>query len=350
MHNNTTFKKKSPTNLLKKANVQETMLTLAIFLIMGCILFDATDCAISVTSGLKLFFTAVLPGLLPFMFLCKILSNFNFKRLSSFSSKFMNKLFDLNSNCFHAFFMSIISGYPIGSKITTDLFLQGKINNEEVIKCATLSSTSGLIFVIGTVGSIMLGSVKIGIVLYVSNIIATIISVFLLNILERKKQKTQTEPEKNKNENQKHDILKIITTATKDTTESLLIVCFYVTFFALMIDILKKLKVTMFFAKLISHIFGLIPEKMELSEGIMSGIIEMTSGIKILSKFKSKLSICLISSLISFGGFSIILQSLSFLSKTKIKFSKFVFSKFLQAILSFFICFLLVSTFSPFLL
>lgn len=346
MQHNTTFTKKSPTKSMKKANVQEMMLTLAIFLLMGCILTNARSYATSVTNGLKLFFFSVLPGLLPFMFLCKILSNFNFTKLTKFSSKFMNKLFGLDENCFQAFFMSLISGYPIGAKITTDLFLQGKISERDVTKCAILSSTSGLIFVIGTVGSIFLGSVKIGIILYFSSILSCVLSVFILNKFEKKKQKIEQQNSTTLQDKPK-DMLKIITTATKDTTESLLIVCFYVSFFALTIDILKNLGIISFSSKLISKLFGTTSGKLGISEGIMSGIIEMTNGIKTLSNFKSKLSICLISSLISFGGFSIIFQSLSFLSKTKIKSSKFIFAKFFQAVLSFFICFLFVSVFCP---
>lgn len=434
MQYNTTIKKVCPTKSIKKSDTHENILTFSIILIMGCILFDSSTYAISVTNGLKLFFSAVLPGLLPFMFLCKILSNFEFKKLSKISSHFFKPLFGINGNCFYPFFMSIVSGYPIGAKITSDMFTQGKIDQKEVFKVAILSSTSGLIFVIGTVGQNMLKSTKFGLLIYFSNIFSAILCVLFLNLFQNFKQKRiqsslskqfqkekikksefnfiknttsstkitsqnlfeneklnlvcqtdfQNNDSKNKNtkffnkitssknkiknnlindenkhstfsqniqnentktKKEKSNILKIITSSAKETTENLLIVCFYISFFSVIIDILTNTNILNFLSSPLKFLLGSIPEKIELSSGVMSGIVEMTRGIKILSSTSSTLSICMISFLISFGGLSIIFQSMSFLSNTNIKFSKFIFAKFFQAILSFFLCLLLLLIF-----
>ena len=70
----------------------------------------------------------------------------------------MKKLFGINGYGFYAFIMSIISGYPLGCKITADLYNQGKISEKELTKTVIISSTSGLEFVIGAVGGLMLKS------------------------------------------------------------------------------------------------------------------------------------------------------------------------------------------------
>ena len=146
-------------------------------------------------------------------------------------------------------------------------------------------------------------------------------------------------------ESPKKNFLQIMSSSAIDTAQSLLVVCFYIAFFFVLIDILNQTKILHFFAKLISPLFGSNPEKTALSSGVMSGIIEMTRGVKMLSNMHCSLSFSLISSLISFGGFSIIFQSLSFLSKINIKVSKFIFAKFVQAFLSFFVCLALLSIF-----
>ncbi len=434
MHYNTTIKKVCPTKSIKKNDTHENILTFSIIMIMGCILFDSSTYAISVTNGLKLFFSAVLPGLLPFMFLCKILSHFEFKKLSKISSHIFKPLFGLNGNCFYPFFMSIVSGYPIGAKITSDMFTQEKINQKELFKVSILSSTSGLIFIIGTVGQNMLKSTKLGLLLYFSNIFSTILCVVFLNLFQKlkfkkvqsshskqvqrekikknkfnfiknttssikittknllenekqnlvcqtdfldidsknkktnifkeipsskneiknnlinKKNKHSTFSEDIQNENiktqkEKSNILGIITSSAKETTENLLVVCFYISFFSVIIDILTNTNILYFLSLPLKLLLGSIPEKIELSSGVMSGIVEMTRGIKILSNTSSTLSICMISFLISFGGLSIIFQSMSFLSNTNIKFSKFILAKFFQAILSFFLCLLFLLIF-----
>ena len=430
MQYNTIFSEKCKIKKATFARFQENVLIIAIFLVMFCILSNSALYAKSVTNGIKLFFVSVLPGLLPFMFLCKIITNLNFEKLSKIANKPMQKLFGIGGDCFYAFFMSLVSGYPIGSKITADLFMQGKISKKDSFLCAVLSSTSGLIFIIGSVGTGMLNSPKLGIIIYVSSVISAVVSAILINLFAKIKQRntnkkltkqanlqttsnslikkaeqstssfknlhankyafihsnTTSEHEianfnqqnqsknnfaiastktskTNSNQNDDNDkqnqrteiqvthespkknFLQIMSSSAFDTAQSLLVVCFYIAFFFVLIDILNQTKILHFFAKLISPLFGSNPEKTALSSGVMSGIIEMTRGVKMLSNVHCSLSFSLISSLISFGGFSIIFQSLSFLSKTNIKVSKFIFAKFVQAFLSFFVCLALLSIF-----
>lgn len=430
MHYNTIFSEKCKTKKATFARFQENVLIVAIFLVMFCILSNSALYAKSVTNGIKLFFVSVLPGLLPFMFLCKIITNLNFEKFSKIADKPMQKLFGIGGDCFYAFFMSLVSGYPIGSKITADLFIQGKISQKDSFLCSVLSSTSGLIFIIGSVGTGMLNNPKLGIIIYVSNVLSAVVSAILINMFAKIKQrntnkkltkqvnlqtsssslikntkqstssfknhyankyafiqsnttctheivslnkqkqsknnfaiastktsKTNSIQKDNNNqqntqtsiqvtpENQKKNFLQIMSSSAIDTAQSLLVVCFYIAFFFVLIDILNQTQILPFLAKLISPLFGSNPEKTELSSGVMSGIVEMTRGVKMLSNVNCSLSYSLISALISFGGLSIIFQSLSFLSKTNIKGSKFIFAKFVQAILSFLVCLALLSIF-----
>lgn len=381
MHYSTITRKKSKIKSRTFAIDQEKMIAVAIFLLLFCILTKPTTYSESVINGLKLFFSSVLPGLLPFMFLCKVLTNLNIQSHLGFIEKPMQKLFGLSKECVYPFMISIISGYPIGSKITADLYVSQKISDKDLLKCAVLSSTSGLIFIIGSVGASMLKSAKIGINIYVSSIISCIISVVLINIFEKLKQhktKKALKPSTNNKEAEniisqprfiygeqklenknnfdintknnslkqnKPNILNIITNSANDTCQSLLIVCFYISFFFVLIDILNQTKILSLFSKAISVLFSSNPEKTALSQGVMSGIVEMTRGVKMLSLMKNPLSLSLICSLISFGGFSIIFQSLAFLSKTNLKFSKFIFAKILQAVIAFPICYALLLVF-----
>ena len=385
MYYSTIPRKKSKIKTSTFVSVQENMLVFAIFLLMFCILTKPTAYSKSVISGLKLFFSAVLPGLLPFMFLCKILTNLNIQKHLAFMSKPMQKIFGLSKECAYPFFISIISGYPIGSKITSDLYESYKISDKDLLKCAVLSSTSGLIFIIGSVGSAMIGNVKVGILIYFASILSCILSVIILNLIDKIKN-IKTKPlinatiltaeagftnntinissnnltsstssnqsniaiqkSINNNTKSKDSILNIMTTSAADTCQSLLIVCFYISFFFVLIDILSQTKILGIFSKAICIIFSSNPDKMALSQGIVSGIVEMTRGVKMLSFIKTPLSFSLICSLISFGGFSIIFQSLAFLSKTNIKFSKFIFAKLLQALLAFLICFAMLLIFN----
>lgn len=71
---------------------------------------------------------------------------------------------------------------------------------------------------------------------------------------------------------------------------------------------------------------------------IISGIIELTNGIEMLSKLKiTKNSICIISFLIGFGGLSVLFQVNSIISKENISIKPYFIGKILQGLFSFFI-------------
>ena len=179
--NNTIKERKSKTNL-KSFSFSSLLISVAIFFVMIAILTNPRLYAQSVINGISLFFKAVFPGLLPFMFLSKILVQLDISSLFKPLNKITNRFFGINHNGFYAFFMSCISGYPIGAKITNDLYRSNYISDNETTKVAILSSTSGPIFVIGTVGALMLDNIKYGIIIYISNILAVILYSILLNL------------------------------------------------------------------------------------------------------------------------------------------------------------------------
>ena len=296
----------------------------------------------SVMQGLNLFIVAVLPGLFPFMFLTKLLTSLGaVKRLSTKFSPITRFLFNTHGISSYVFIMSILSGYPIGAKLIYDLYSSNIITQEDAKKMCSFCTTSGPIFIIGSVGATMFGSATIGIVLYISHILSSIMCGIIF-AGKRKKQST---------------ILQHNTTLTlpdnllgnsmTNTVESILLVGAYITIFFLIADVLTDIGLLngMSFAleTLLSkaNITG-------VANGIIGGLLEVTRGCKLLSSSSTIWNICFACAGISFSGLSIILQSMSFLSKCKIKARYFIFVKCVHAILSFFTCLLMCKIFSLF--
>ena len=353
MNYDTTIDLKSKTKMQEKIDFGQIMLTAAIFLVMFTILTNPLVYAKSVLNGLTLFFTAVLPGLLPFMFLTKIIINLNLTKITKFFNTPAKKILGLNGYATYGFLSSCISGYPVGAKLTSELYMQNKINERQLLKTALLCSTSGPIFIIGTVGVMMLNNFKIGVILYLINICATFLSVLIIKVFRLKKLniknvKQDTDYFTNhdyltsteiSNINRQKSTLNTISQAASDTAVSLLTVAFYIAFFCMFIDILTNIKILQTFAELIN-----IPiNNKNISHGTVSGLIEITRGIQILSSSHSAISLSIISALLSFGGFSIIFQSLSFLNATPLKSSHFILGKVLQGFTAFTISFILFS-------
>jgi len=340
---------------LKNESITEILLSLLIFSIIIILLSNPAHYAETFIKGLVLFFSAVLPGLFPFMFLTKIMTSLGgIQKLSNKLGKITNKLFGTSGISAYVLLMSILSGYPIGAKIIGDLTSNQLISDSEAKKILTFSMTSGPVFVIGSVGTIMFGNAKVGIILFLSHIISNIINgilfckVFLKKQAKLKSKSNITQyhkPEETQIQNKpKTNLDKILSESMYSSVISILIVGGFIAIFYCFSEILIGLHIFDILCFPLYKFFELIGINPQLSQGIMSGIIEVTRGAKELSTLYSSspiISISLVSAIISFSGLSIIFQSKAFLSHTKIKTHFLIFSKSVHAILSFIVCLLL---------
>ena len=311
--------------------------SIIIFFIMIFIISNPKVFSAATISGLNLFINSVMPGLFPFMFLTKLLTEIGYIfLLSKHFNKFSNKLFGTPGISFYAFLMSILSGYPIGAKIISDLYLMGAISQKDAQKISIFCTTSGPIFVIGAVGVGMLENYKVGLILYFSHIFSSILMGVLYNLLTKEKStislnKTIINIEKKEN---------IFSNCIVETINSIFIVGAYITIFYLISELLINLKIINSLTNILSLVLSPINISKIEYEGFLFGLIEVTRGCKILSQSSSFLAIATSCGLISFSGISIILQSMAFLKNTQIKMHRFIFSKLVHMTLSIFLCYL----------
>ena len=305
--------------------------SIIVFFVMLLIISNPALFSSATISGLKLFFGSVLPGLLPFMFLTKLLTELG--TVFKISKRFSNvsqKLFGTPGVSFYCFFMSILSGYPIGAKIISDLYSKDLITENDAKRMSIFCTTSGPIFVIGAVGVGMLKSYKLGLILYISHILSSIILGLVYNLIFKNKDyQTKIVFQSNKkNEN-------IFTSCLLETINSLFLVGGYITIFYLISEAFELLKILEFISILVSKIIPFVSP--ETIKNFLFGILEVTRGAKELSS-QSSPTISAICGLISFSGISIIMQSLSFLKQAKIKAHSFILSKCVLMVLSIIIC------------
>ncbi len=322
----------------------EMIFSILIFLIMILIISNPSKYSKGTIEGINLFITAVMPGLFPFMLLTKLLTELGFVfKITKKCDKFSQKLFGTPGISLFAFFMSIISGYPIGAKIISELYQKGLISVSDAKKMSIFCTTSGPIFIIGAVGSGLFGEYKIGVILYLSHILSSIIIGIIFNLFS-KKQPNDT--------SLKHqmqiDIIKkenIFASCVIETINSIFIVGAYITIFYLIGEILDTFKVM----QAISEFLFLVTKPFKTTflecQSFTYGLLEVTRGCKSLAHCGTKLSIALCCGIISFSGLSIIMQSMAFLKTAKIKMHSFIFAKLVHMIVSIFICFLMLVTF-----
>ena len=135
--------------------------------------------------GLSAWAFNVLPSVLPFIFFIKLLTSLNIlEKFTKIFSVPCQKLFKTPASSSLVFFTSIISGYPVGAKMTAELFESGKISKSDAFKMCSFCSTSGPMFIIGTVGITMLGQAVYGYIIFFSHIIGALINGILYRNLK----------------------------------------------------------------------------------------------------------------------------------------------------------------------
>lgn len=279
----------------------------------------------SCLNGISVWALNVLPTLLPFFILTRLVVNLSNPKPNKMD-KFFKKIYHTNnSSC--VYFLSILSGYPMGAKLICNMYELGRIGKDDAKKMISFCSVSGPMFVVGTVGVAFLFSFKAGIIILIANIIASLLN----GLIYRGKQNESVKFEyidKPSNEN-------LIYNCVYDSLISILMVGAFIVFSFLIIDVLNNLHVISGISKFICFCFN-CPSKQSVVQSVFKGIVEITRGCLDLGKTSISLSLKTIiaSGLVAFGGFSVMLQSIGFLNKLKISVKTMFVQKLSQAIIS----------------
>lgn len=272
-------------------------------------------------NGISAWAFNVLPSVLPFMFFTKVLTSLGslngLSRIFKRPCKFLYKTHQTSSL---VFLTSVISGYPVGAKMTADLYNQGVITRMDAFKMSSFCSTSGPMFIIGAVGIGMLGNAKYGYIIFICHAVGALINGLLYRNLQIKELDNRTNP---LSQQKKIDISNLVL----DSALSIISVGTIIAIFFVIITSLAP-------------IFNIFPPQLS---SIFEGMIEITKGcLDIATSYNNKWSILASTFVISFGGLSTMMQSMSMLSSIKIPFYLIFLQKLTHAIISSALAFLAI--------
>ena len=122
-----------------------------VLFVIGLVTFSSSNLA-AAKSGLKLWANNVVPSLFPFFIATNLLSHTNIiNYISKKCNKFMRPIFNVPGESAYAFVLGLISGYPMGAKIVTDLRTNNNCTKDEGERMLCFTNNSGPLFIIGTV-------------------------------------------------------------------------------------------------------------------------------------------------------------------------------------------------------
>ena len=324
----------------------------------GMLVF-ANNNILAVRNGLTLFANNVVPTLFPFFIATELLMHKNILNIiGRLFNPIMMPLFNVKGEGAFAFIMGIISGYPIGAKIAVNLRKNNICSKEECERLLSFTNNSGPLFIIGTVGITMFGNVQIGILLFITHILAGLtVGLFFRfwksnkmyrntnNITNRQNTSLNIKISINKKVNLKN-LGEIMAESITSSIKTILLIGGFIIVFSSIISIINSSGLIKIITTLLSPIFQAIHLDASFIQGIFTGLLELTNGLSLVCNIHIKalsVNILIAAFLLGFGGLSIMLQVLSIISKSDLSCKPYIIGKLLHSFLATFYTYALIN-------
>lgn len=264
-------------------------------------------------NGITLCLTAVIPSLFPFFICSRMLLSSGIAELAGRKAgKIFEALFGVRRSCAFAFAAGILSGYPVGAKVVTDMYKNRLCSKAEAQRMLAFCNNSGPLFIIGTVGAGMLHSTGAGFLLYAGHILSAVAAGltvrFIIPVSGRDKSEGIVFRTSRLNASFQN--------ALADSLKSMASVCGNILFFSVIISALTP-------------VFGMV-FKDPMLNAAAGGIIEISTGIDMLSTMSRSLPV--IGFLLAWSGVSVIMQVNGIISGSGLNTGVFAVCKLIQGI------------------
>lgn len=274
-------------------------------------------------NGINLALRTAIPALFPFFVASTLLSQTGVtKVLGRIFSPVMCKLYGLSGECAGVLVLGFTGGYPVGVSAACELYKTKQISKNTAEKLLGFCNNTGPAFIIGICGVGILGSVKLGLLLYFIHIVSALIcGKFFANnnyFYNKTSEKTQN-----------IDFSTALVNGCEQAAQTSIKIAGFLTFFSVLIAFLR-------------HINIVLPD---ICYPILYGFFELTCGLMVLNEVYMPVNvlISIISAMLAFGGLSVMCQALSIVKPLGLSFKYCFIGKILHSIISFILSFIITS-------
>ena len=283
---------------MKRKNVLTLVILIAV---AGILIIFSKDARAGALEGLTLSQNTIIPSLTPLLIIFFIIMKTSAKDIIAKAFGFISVyVFNLPQVTFPAIFFGLIGGYPTGALLTNELFIKGEIDEKQAQRLLRFNFCGGCGFIITAVGAATHGSTKAGVILFLSNVISSVIIGLILSFSEKRK------PQSYYSYTEETGFGDALTAATDSAIKSVLNITAFIILFSA-----------------INKIFSIPKELMPF--------IEITGGVCGNSSYP----LAQLGAYLSFGGLCIHFQLLSVITRTKMKYYDFLFFRILGGLLSY---------------
>lgn len=272
---------------------------LLITMIIGLIAFS-NNAKAGAINGLELCENVIIPALLPMLILTNII-------IKSKSARVINNLFGtITKGIFKlpkcttgAIILGLIAGYPSGCMLTNELYNEGQISSEDAKRIMSFNFSGGMAFIITAIGSIHLKSTRLGLMLFLSNLLSSIILALIHSIRHKS-------PKQEYANRIYLPFTDAMVESVESTVHSILNMCAYIILFSALIAIIP------------------VPKQ-------ITALVEITNGIM----NDTATSLPLYAFFLSFGGICIHFQLIGMLRNMEIPYPFFLLNRIAGGVISY---------------
>ncbi|PPA72157.1 nucleoside recognition domain-containing protein [Jeotgalibacillus proteolyticus] len=305
------------------------------FCLLGLIVHPSDSLNASI-NGLELWWTIIFPSLLPFFIVADLLTHSNWTAaLGKVLEPIMKPLFNVSGQGAIVLLLGFTSGFPVGAKLSVQLFEQGKLSLADAQRLVCFTNGSSPVFVLGAIAAGLLNAPELGFFLlgshYLSNIIIGLIAgrVIKEQSVKRINLISSTAPPP-------LQFGTVLQSAVTKSVQQLLVIGGLIVFFSVISSLAFTFNVFHVPVYLLDLISGHLNQPKGWAEGFMAGILEISNGVASLSEAPNSLMFkcAAILSIISFGGFCIHAQIIACIHNSPIKYGPYFLARLLHMIIA----------------
>jgi sporulation integral membrane protein YlbJ len=317
-----------------RRKVFDTLICLALFAAVSALVIFPGETVAAAASGVKLCFNVIIPSLFPFFVLSTLIVQLGIARyLGKILEPVMRPLFNVGGACAAAFVLGFVGGYPIGAKTVISLYENGSCSRTEAERLLSFCNNSGPAFIFGVVGAGIFSSSAVGIMLYLAHTLASIVVGIMFRYwgsADEKKDAARLPAVPPKR------FTLAFTDSVKSAFQTTLNICGFVIFFTVVIKLLILSGLLPLIAGGIGSVFGPFGFDKAWAERLLTGIIELTSGVSSLAGASGEFtrSMAMAAFMLGWAGLSIHCQVLSFIGDSGLSVRTYIYGKILQGSIS----------------
>lgn len=282
---------------MKKSEWVQRLLPAGLLLVfLFCYPQEMTD---GIRTGLTLCGTAVIPSLFPFFVLCTFSVRSGLcESFGKVSSRAVRWLFRMPGVAAGAVLLGLCGGYPVGARMAAQLFENSQLTRNQAKRLCLFCVAAGPAFVVGTIGSELLGSRSCGWILFAALTLSNLTVGIALRFFG------SCEPVAQKRLH-RQSVSHSICEAVSDGGAGMVPLCAWILLFSGICTVLERLPHTVY-----------VP---------LCALLEVTNGCRIAAEHG--VSVPVIAAILGFGGLSVHCQVLPYVTQCGLKISHFLTSR-----------------------